>query len=439
MESKPLYDMDAEKCLLGTLLIDDKIFPEISSDLEADDFSDRHAEVWGVCLKVQDDGESVNLFTVTAKMREKSAYKGNAAYLTLITDIIPFSGNIKFYIKQIKSKSTFRAMAKVAGNIAAEVGRQSVPAGDLLDYAEQAVYGISAGRDSGGGFSNCGEIVMESFDRTEELCKMGGGVTGVPSGFADLDRMTSGFQRSDLVILAARPSVGKTSLGMNIASNAGVPTAVFSLEMSKVQIGGRLLSGVGRVNSMSMRNGSVSDTDIGRLAKAVGVASAFPIFVDDTPSLTVSEIRSRARRLQRKENIELIVIDYMQLIRGSGKNFGNATAVMTEISSGLKAMAKELDVPVIALSQLNRSLESRTDKRPIMSDLRDSGSIEQDADVIIFIYRDEVHNKADDNPAKGTAEVIIAKQRTGPTGTVMLGWMPEYCVFVNLAGEGRYV
>ena len=338
------------------------------------------------------------------------------------------------YAKIIREKSILRKLISVNTNIATRCYEEQNDIDILVDEAEQAIFDI-AGSKGSQYFTHVKSIVPAAFATVEKLYKRKEFITGVPTGYNEIDKMTAGLQPSDLIIVAARPSMGKTSWAMNIAQHAAlvekIGVAVFSLEMSKEQLVMRLLSSVGRIDSQRIRTGKLRSEDWPKLTRAVGMLSEAPIFIDDTPAISVLEMRAKVRRLASQHDIGMIVVDYLQLMQG--RNNENRTQEISDISRSLKALAKEHRIPVMALSQLNRGLESRTDKRPMMSDLRESGAIEQDADVICFIYRDEVYNKSEDNPDIGTAEIIIGKQRNGPTGTARLTFIKEFTMFENMS------
>ncbi len=343
---------------------------------------------------------------------------------------------MRAYAEIVRERAMLRDLISAGGEIASNAfNPEGRPASELVDEAERRVFEIAErGKRRGSGFQSIKQILPGTIDRLDELYNSDSEITGLPSGFDDLDRMTAGLQAGDLVIVAGRPSMGKTSFAMNIAEHAaigvGVPTAVFSMEMSAEQLSFRLISSLGRVNQSHLRTGRFSDEDWSRINAAVSIMSQAKLFIDDTPAMSPTEIRARSRRLKREHGLGLIVLDYLQLMKVAGNSENRATEI-SEISRSLKALAKELEVPVIALSQLNRSVEQRTDKRPVMSDLRESGAIEQDADLIAFIYRDEVYNK--ETMRKGIADIIIAKQRNGPTGEVPLTFLGEYTKFENFA------
>lgn len=433
----PPQNIEAEQSVLGSILLHDKSFGNVLEILKPDDFYlENHKIIFDAMLDLFEKNEPQDILTLTNLLGEQNSLEkvGGAAYLARLTSIVPVTSNIGSYAKIIRNKSILRRLIEVNTDIASRCYEEQGEIDQLVDRAEQAIFDI-AGSKSNSSFSSIKSIVPAAFDKINEIFNRKELITGVPSGFTDLDKMTAGLQPSDLIILAARPSMGKTTLAMNIAQNAAlfnnVGVAVFSLEMSKEQLVMRLLASVGRIDSQRIRTGRLEAEDFDKLNRAVGQLSTAPIYIDDTAGISILEMRAKVRRLAAQHDIGLIVVDYLQLM--SGRTSENRTQEISEISRSLKALAKEHKVPVVALSQLNRSLESRTDKRPMMSDLRESGAIEQDADVIMFIYRDEVYNKSEDNPNRGKAEVIIGKQRNGPTGFVELSFLNQYTLFENLS------
>lgn len=442
----PPQNLEAEQSVLGSLLLQDKNFGIVLEILKPDDFyTTSHKIIFEALIDLFQKSDPQDLITVTNLLNDKNQLNevGGAAYLATLTSIVPVTANVGSYAKIIRQKSILRNLISVNTDIANRCYEEQGDIDILVDEAEQAIFEI-AGSKSGQNFTPINLIVPEAFSKVEELFKRKEMITGVPTGYDQIDKMTSGLQPSDLIIIAARPSMGKTSFAMNIAQHAALVektgVAVFSLEMSKEQLVMRLLSSVGRIDSMRIRSGKLHDEDWPKLSRAVGMLTEAPIYIDDTPAISVLDMRAKVRRLAAQYDIGLIVVDYLQLMRGRNST-ENRTQEISEISRSLKALAKEHKIPVIALSQLNRGLESRTDKRPMMSDLRESGAIEQDADVISFIYRDEVYNKAEDNPNIGQAEIIIGKQRNGPTGMARLAFIKEFTQFENLSNydEGDYV
>lgn len=432
----PPQNLEAEQSVLGSLLINDSGFGSVLEILKpADFYTKSHQLIYETLIDLFQKNEPQDLITVTNALNNNNQLDevGGAAYLATLTSIVPVTSNVASYAKIIRQKSILRTLITVNSDIANRCYEEQGDIDLLVDEAEQAIFDIAGSKDAQN-FTAINKIVPDAFKKVEELFKRKELITGVPTGYNELDKMTAGLQPSDLIILAARPSMGKTSFAMNIAQHAaiveGTGVAVFSLEMSKEQLVMRLLSSVGRIDSQRIRTGKLHDDDWPKLSRAVGMLTEAPIFIDDTPAISVLDMRAKVRRLAAQHDIGLIVVDYLQLMRGRNST-ENRTQEISEISRSLKALAKEHNVPVIALSQLNRGLESRTDKRPMMSDLRESGAIEQDADIITFIYRDEVYNKAEDNPNKGLAEIIIGKQRNGPTGTVQLYFIKEFTIFEN--------
>ena len=346
---------------------------------------------------------------------------------------MPTSANVKYYANIVKEKSVLRNLIKVTEHIENEcyAGKESVE--DILADTEKSVFGLLQNR-SGGDYVPIKQVVINALDKIEQASKMSGNVTGIATGFVDLDYRTSGLQPSDLILIAARPSMGKTAFVLNIAQyvafRSDLTTAIFSLEMSKEQLVNRLFSLESRVDAQTLRNGNLSDAEWEKLIEGAGVVGRSHLIIDDTPGISISELRSKCRKYKLEQDLKLVIIDYLQLMSGSGKSTDSRQQEISDISRSLKALARELNVPVIALSQLSRAVEQRPDKRPMMSDLRESGAIEQDADVIMFIYRDDYYNK--DTDRKNISEIIIAKQRNGPIGTVELVWLPQYTKFANM-------
>ncbi len=433
----PPQNIEAEQAVLGSILLKADLLGTVLEILKPHDFyKDSHKLIYESMVDLFDKNEPQDLLTVSNLLlnTNKIDKVGGPSYLASLTSIVPVTSNVGSYARIIREKSILRRLISVNSDIAQRCYEEQNDIDILVDEAEQAIFDI-AGSKGEGHFTHIKSIVPKAFAVVEQLYKRKELITGVPTGYSEIDKMTAGLQPSDLIILAARPSMGKTSFAMNIAQHASLVektgVAVFSLEMSKEQLVMRLLSSVGRIDSQRIRTGKLRSEDWPKLTRAVGMLSEAPIYIDDTPAISVLEMRAKVRRLAAQHEIGLIVVDYLQLM--SGRSTENRTQEISEISRSLKALAKEHAVPVIALSQLNRGLESRTDKRPMMSDLRESGAIEQDADVICFIYRDEVYNKAEDNPDQGTAEIIIGKQRNGPTGTSKLTFIKEFTMFENMS------
>ena len=432
----PPQNLQAEQCVLGSILLHQGALVKILEIVTPEDFyRDAHKLIFSAMVVLFEKNEPQDIITVTniLKDRNQLEHVGGPAYLSTLTDIVPVAANITYYAQIIRTKSILRRLILTCTEIASRCFDEQDEIDSLVDDAEQTIFEISRTKSSQD-FQALSKIIPETFKRIEKLAEKKELITGVPTGYEDLDRITAGLQPSDLIILAGRPSMGKTALAMNIVQNAAIfnkiAVGIFSLEMSKEQLGMRMLCSVSRVDSQDLRTGFIRDPDWPKLARATGILSDAPIFIDDTPAIGVLEMRAKSRRLKAEHNIGLVVIDYLQLMRGRSSAERREQEI-SEISRSLKAMAKELNLPVIALSQLNRSLESRPNKRPQLSDLRESGAIEQDADVICFLYRDEIYNKSEDNPKRGIAEVIIGKQRNGPTGTVELTFIDKYTTFEN--------
>jgi replicative DNA helicase len=431
----PPHSIQGEQSVLGGLLLNNEAWDQIADVVCEEDFYRRdHRLIFRAIGKLIDEGNPCDVITLSEWLGSQDLLDdaGGLQYLGTLAKDTPSAANIRAYAGIVRENSVLRQLTQVGTKIANSAyqpdGRKSP---ELLDQAEQEVFRIAEqGNSRGSGFANIKDLLSKAVDRIDTLFHQDSPITGVSTGFADLDEMTAGFQESDLVIVAGRPSMGKTSFAMNIAEHAAIKnkitTAVFSMEMPGDQLAMRMMSSLGRIDQHKMRTGKLDDDDWPRLTSAVSILAEAPLFIDDTPALSPTELRARARRLKREHNLGMIVIDYLQLMQVPGSK-ENRTTEISEISRSLKALAKELSVPVIALSQLNRSLEQRPNKRPVMSDLRESGAIEQDADVIIFIYRDEVYNE--ESPDKGTAEIIISKQRNGPIGKCRLTFLGQHTRF----------
>jgi len=428
-------NIEAEQSVLGGILIDNEALHKVLEIIEPNDFyRDNHKKIFLAFLELSENNTPLDIITVTELLQKKGELTniGGATYLASLVDSVPTTANITHYAKIIKEKSILRSLIAKATDIVNMGFEASEDVAEILDKAEEAIFSITQQRIQTSYYS-IKEIIKQTFKTIEELSSKRDSVTGIPTGFVDFDRLTAGLQPSDLIIIAGRPVMGKTSFTLNIAQHAatraGVPVGFFSLEMSKEQLALRMLCAEARINSQKIRSGFLSERDWLRLTDAAATLSEAPIFIDDTPALSVLEIRAKARRLRSEHNIGLIIVDYLQLMKGRGK-VDTREREISEISRSLKALAKELNIPVVAVSQLNRRVEERENKRPRLADLRESGAIEQDADLIVFIYRDEVYNE--DTPDKGIAEVIIGKQRSGPTGVVKLAFLDKYTRFENL-------
>lgn len=434
----PPQNLEAEQCVLGSILLQQGALPKAVEILSEDDFyRDAHKNIFTAMIALFDKTEPQDIITVSNHLKDSNRLNevGGPSYLASLTDIVPVAANITYYAKIVREKSILRRLINTSSGIASRCYEEQDDIDGLLDEVEQTIFEISRSK-SDQPFKPINSIITDTFKTVEKLFERKELITGLPTGYHDFDKMTAGLQPSDLIILAGRPSMGKTALAMNIVQHVAIQhktaVGVFSLEMSKEQLGMRMLCSVSRVDSHRLRTGFLKDYDWPKLTKAAGILSESAIFIDDTAALSVLEMRAKARRLKTEHNLGLVVVDYLQLMRGRSATERREQEI-SEISRSLKAMAKELKVPVVALSQLNRSVESRPNKRPQLSDLRESGAIEQDADLICFIYRDEIYNKAEDNPKRGIAEVIVGKQRNGPTGTIELAFLDSFTTFENLA------
>jgi replicative DNA helicase len=437
----PPHSIEAEQAVLGGLMVSSEAWEEVADRVVAGDFYQQaHQLIFSAIAALNERGKPCDTLTVNEYLEssEKAEQAGGLDYLMGLVAGTPSAANIVAYAEIVREHSVLRQLIDNANEVAGMAFRpEGRSAKEVLEKAEQSIFAIAEqGAKKGSGFIPIEESLKQAFQRIDELYQSDADVTGISTGWSDLDQMTSGLQKSDLIIVAARPAMGKTSFAINIAQHAalqgGAPVAVFSMEMPAVQLVTRMLSSLGMINQGRLRNGKLNDEDWPRLSSAMTMLRNAKIFIDETPGLSPTDLRARARRLKRKDGVGLIVVDYLQLMKIDGFK-ENRTNEISEISRSLKALAKELDVPVIALSQLNRSLEQRPNKRPVMADLRESGAIEQDADIIIFIYRDSVYNK--DDPDNNTAEIIIGKQRNGETGTVKLAFRGEFTRFDNFAPD----
>lgn len=437
----PPHHLEAERAVLGAILIDNEALHKVLEFLREDDFyREAHRKIFRAMTTLSRHGEPTDIVTVCHSLEAEGslAMSGGASYLSSLVDSIPSAANITAYGRIIREKAVLRSLIETANQIVTMGYDAASEADSTLDAAEKMIFHLGESRLSQN-MSPVKDVVKDSFKKIEQLFEARGEITGLATGFRDFDILTSGLQPDDLIILAARPSMGKTSLAINIAENAAIQSrasvAVFSLEMSKEQLVMRMLCSQAMIDSSRLRKGQLHEDDWPRLTKAAGALSDVNIFIDDTPAISVMEMRSKARRLKREKNLGLIIVDYLQLVR-AGVQTQNREQEIADISRTLKGMAKELKVPVLALSQLNRGVESRTNRRPQLSDLRESGAIEQDADIISFIYRDEVYDPQ--TPDKGVAEIIIGKHRNGPTGVVRLAFLNQYTKFENLAYDPNY-
>ena len=436
-------NVEAERSILGAILLDNHAFNDAAEHLRPDDFSlDAHRRIYSRMLELAESSRPIDIITLVEELEQKKDLQaiGDVGYVSSLLDGVPDRPSIEHYVRIVRDKAILRGLIGVANTAIAKASEQAEPADEILNDAEAAVFALSEKR-IGKGFQGIQDIVRNSFGSIDALLKRGQRITGLATHYTDLDEMTSGLQKSDLVILAARPSMGKTSFAMNIAENAaiddGKTVGIFSLEMSSEALLQRLLCSRAIVDAHKMRTGSLWSDDMKKVVRAMEELATAQIYIDDTPGISLTEMRAKARRLKQAQGrLDLLVVDYLQLMSGGSKRFENRTQEVSAISRGLKAIAKELEVPVIALSQLSRAPESRGgDHRPQLSDLRESGSIEQDADVVMFIFREEIY-KQDDPELKGRAEIIIAKQRNGPIGKFQLAFLHNSTRFANLA-EGN--
>lgn len=433
----PPNSMEAERSVLAAMLMDRDAVISASEILTGDDFYNRqYGMVFECMVELVNQGEPVDMVTVQNRLKEKDVSPETAS-LEFVRELMLgyiTSANIRQYAQIVYEKALLRKMIRINDNISTLCyqGKESTDA--ILEETERSVFELLKSRNSGD-FVPIRQVVLNALDKIEIASRNRDAVTGIPMGFTDLDYQTSGLQPSDLVLIAARPSMGKTAFTLNIAHHVAIRQekccAIFSLEMSKEQLVNRMLAMDANVDSQNMRNGKLTETDWEKLVESAGNIGTSRLIIDDTPGISVSELRSKCRKFKLEYDLKLVMIDYLQLMSGSGKSGDNRQQEISEISRSLKALAREIDCPVIALSQLSRACETRNDHRPMLSDLRESGAIEQDADVVMFIYRDDYYNK--DSDEKNVSEIIIAKQRNGPTGTVKLAWLPEYTKFANLA------
>lgn len=432
----PPHDIEAEQAVIGSMLTDkEAVSSSIEILKEQDFYREDNRLIYSAMLNLYNRAEPIDLITVKSELESMGKFEqvGGFEYLTELPEKVPTTANAIKYIKIVEEKSILRNLIKTANEII-ELGYDPTEeVEDIMEGAEKKIFNLMQDKNQKG-YVPIKDILVESFTQLEELYNRKQHITGVPTGFSDLDYRTAGLHGSELILIAARPAMGKSAFVLNIATNAALrgntPVAIFSLEMSKEQMVNRILCSEAMVDSNKVRTGKLEDEDWGKLAEAIGPLSDTGIYIDDTPGISVMEIRAKCRKLKLEKDIGLVVIDYLQLVQGSSKRSSSREQEIAEISRSLKILAKELNVPVIALSQLSRAVEQRPDHRPMLSDLRESGSIEQDADIVMFLYRDDYYNE--DSEKKNIAEVIIAKHRGGSTGTVDLGWLGSYTKFVNL-------
>ena len=432
----PPHDIEAEQAVLGSMLADSEAVNAAVEVLKEEAFyRDDNRVIYQAIINLYNKSEPIDILTLKDELESMNKFEqvGGYEYLASLPDKVPTTANVQKYIKIVEEKSILRNLIRTANEIIELGYNPTEDVEDIMDGAEKKIFDIMQSKNQKG-YSPIKDVLVESFTKLEELYNRKQHITGVPTGFSELDYKTAGLHGSELILVAARPAMGKTAFALNIATNAALrgnaPVAIFSLEMSKDQLVNRILCSEAMVDSNKVRTGKLEEDDWIKLAGAIGPLSESEIYIDDTPGISVMEIRTKCRKLKKEKKIGLVVMDYLQLVQGSNKRIGSREQEISEISRSLKILAKEINVPVIALSQLSRAVEQRPDHRPMLSDLRESGAIEQDADIVMFLYRDDYYNK--ESEKKDIAEVIIAKQRGGSTGTVELLWMGNYTKFVNL-------
>lgn len=432
----PPHDIEAEQAILGCMLTDkDSVISAIEVLKEDAFYREDNRAIYSAILGLYSRSEPIDIITVKAELVENGNFErvGGLEYLASLPERVPTTANVEKYIKIVDEKSMLRKLINTSNELVALGYDETEEVDNIMDMAEKKIFDLASKKNTKG-YTSIKDVLVESFSKLEELYNNKGKVSGTPTGFVDFDNITSGLHDSDLIIVAARPAMGKSAFAINLAANvalqAGKGVAIFNLEMSKEQVGNRILCSEAMVDSNKVRTGLLEDDDWVKLASTLSRLSEAPIYIDDTAGISIMEIRAKCRKLKLEKDIGLVVIDYLQLIQGSGTKNSSREQEISEISRSLKILAKELNIPVIALSQLSRSVEKRDDKRPMLSDLRESGAIEQDADIVIFLYRDDYYNQ--DSEKKNVAEVILAKHRGGSTGTVDMAWLPSYTKFANL-------
>ena len=441
-ERIPPHNPDAERSVLGAALLSKDALFDVVEAVRPEDFYDpNHKEIFSVIYELSKKNAPVDALTVSEELDKRGSLEmvGGRSYVAGLSSTTPTTANAAEYADIVAEKASIRRLIEKADEIVAKGYDKSLSATQLLDYAENGIFEISQSRQKGA-YIPLKDVLLSNIDAIDKASKLEGGLTGVTTGFKDLDAKTSGLQKSDLIILAARPAMGKTAFALSLALNAavkgGASVMIFSMEMAKEQLGQRLLSMESKVEMQKLKTGRLERLDWDDVNSALEVLSGAQIFIDDTAGISIMEMKSKCRRLKAEKKLDLIIIDYLQLMNPEGRSLDSRTQEISVISRNLKLLARELDCPVIVLSQLSRNPEQRTDHRPMLSDLRDSGSIEQDADIVIFLYRDEYYNENTDVP--GECEVIIAKQRSGPTGTVKVAWLDKITKFVDSAGSGNF-
>ena len=432
----PPHDIEAEQAVIGSMLTDkDSVISALEVLKPEDFYREDNKVIFEAILNLYNRADPIDIITLNAELVSLGKFEqiGGIEYLAVLPEKVPTTANVEKYIRIVEEKSMMRTLIRTANELITLGYDGTDDVEDIMDIAEKKIFNIMQKRNQKG-YSSMKDILVDTFTQLEELYNRKQHITGVPTGFSDLDYKTAGLHNSDLILVAARPAMGKSAFALNIATNAAlrgnIPVAIFSLEMSKEQMANRILCSEAMVDSNKVRTGRVEDEDWAKLAMASGELSEAGIFIDDTPGISVMEIRAKCRKLKLEKNIGLVVIDYLQLVQGSSKKVGSREQEISEISRSLKILAKEINVPVIALSQLSRAPEQRPDHRPMLSDLRESGAIEQDADIVMFLYRDDYYNE--ESEKKNIAEVILAKHRAGSTGTVELLWLGNYTKFANI-------
>ena len=432
----PPHDIEAEQAIIGSMLTDkDAVIAAVEVLQEQDFYREDNKIIYSAILNLYNRAEPIDIITLKSELKSMGKFEavGGLEYIVQLPDKVPTTSNVEQYIKIVEEKSMLRALIKTADELITLGYDPTQEVEQVIDTAEKKIFQVMQKKNQKG-YSSIKDILVDTFTQLEQLYNQKESITGVPTGFVDLDYRTSGLHNSDLILVAARPAMGKSAFALNIATNAAVrakvPVAIFSLEMSKEQMTNRILCSEAMVDSAKVRTGKIDDDEWAKLAATSGELSEAGIYIDDTPGISIMEIRAKCRKMKLEKNIGLVVIDYLQLVQGSNKKGGSREQEIAEISRSLKILAKEIDVPVIALSQLSRAPEQRIDHRPMLSDLRESGSIEQDADIVMFLYRDDYYNE--DTEKKNIAAVIIAKHRSGATGTVELLWLANYTKFANI-------
>lgn len=437
----PPQDINAEKSLLGALILNDTSFPEVLEHLKPEDFYDqRHENIFAAMVKIYSEHRPIDLLTLTSQLSADKNLKkvGGAPYLTDLSNYVPTATHVKAYAELVERAALRRRLIAAGTDISEKAYEEGTSVEEIIGNAEKLLFDVSD-KSTKTDYTAIGDLLVDAFDRMEDLHKNGGNLRGLKTGFRDLDRKTAGFQPGDLIIIGARPAMGKTTFAENLAYNVATinkkSTLFFSMEMAKSEIIDRMISDVSGVNNWKIRTGNISDEDFGKISDAMGEMSEVPLYIDDTSSMTIQSLRNKARRFAHEHNLGMIIVDYLQLIQGSDRYAGNRVQEVTEISRGLKILARELEIPVIALAQLSRQVTGRDDPRPVLSDIRESGSIEQDADIVMFLHRVDYYHHEEDYEPTNITELIMAKHRHGAVGTIKLYFHPELLRFMSLDTE----